>query len=72
MADTATLQTRLTEAEDALHRVLTGQSVTVVGYDGHRTEYSAASAGDLRRYIATLRRQLGQGTAAPGSRRVVF
>jgi len=71
MADTATLQTRLTEAEDALHRVLTGQSVTVVGYDGHRTEYSPASAGDLRRYIATLRRQLGQG-ATPGSRRGVF
>lgn len=71
MADTATLQTRLTEAEDALHRVLTGQSVTVVGYDGHRTEYSAASAGDLRRYIATLRRQLGQGETS-GSRRVVF
>ena len=71
MADTATLEARLEEAETTLHRVLTGESVTVIAYDGHRTEYSPASAGDLRRYIGVLKRELGIATA-PGSRRVIF
>lgn len=72
MADTETLEARLSAAEEALHRVLVGESVTVVGYDGHRTEYSPAREGDLRRYIRSLERQLGRASGAVGSRRVVF
>lgn len=71
MADTATLEARLEEAEEALHLVLIGQSVTVTAYDGHRTEYSPAREGELRRYIGRLRRDLGRATG-PGSRRVMF
>jgi hypothetical protein len=71
MADTETLEARLEEAEDALHQVMTGQSATVTGYDGHRTEYKPADEGALRRYISSLKRQLGR-VQAPGSRRVIF
>ncbi|GGG59822.1 hypothetical protein GCM10011415_02220 [Salipiger pallidus] len=71
MADTATLEARLEEAEEALHQVLIGQSVTVTAYDGHRTEYGPAKEGELRRYIGSLKRELGRGRG-PGSRRVVF
>lgn len=71
MTDTATLEQYLAEAEEALHSVLIGQSVTVVGYDGQRTEWTPAKEDRLRRYIRSLKRQLKQdvGTA---SRRVVF
>ncbi|APX21713.1 MAG: hypothetical protein CML50_00720 [Rhodobacteraceae bacterium] len=71
MADTATLEARLEDAEEALHAVLMGESVTVVAYDGHRTEYGPANEAGLRRYIASLKRQLGQG-GVRGSRRVIF
>ena len=55
MADTATLEARLENAEEALHAVLMGESVTVVAYDGHRTEYGPANEAGLRRYIASLK-----------------
>lgn len=72
MSDAQTLQQRLTEAEEALHQVMVGQSVTVVGYDGHRTEFAPADESRLRRYIQSLRRQLGQPAGQRGSRRVAF
>ncbi|ETW10642.1 putative Head-to-tail joining protein W (gpW) [Roseivivax marinus] len=70
--DAATLETRLTEAEDALHRLLVGTTVTVVGYDGHRTEFAPSDETRLRRYIASLKRQLGRGSGRSGSRPVMF
>ncbi len=71
MTDPAVLQTRLAEAEEALHLVELGQSATVISYDGHRTEYTPANAGSLRRYIAQLNRKL-DNASGPSSRRVVF
>ncbi|WP_146592214.1 gpW family head-tail joining protein [Puniceibacterium confluentis] len=70
--DTATLETQLSEAEAALHRVMTGDSVTVVGYEGHRTEFTPVDESRLRRYIQSLKRQLGQSGSGSGSRRVIF
>ncbi|QFS83992.1 gpW family head-tail joining protein [Roseivivax sp. THAF197b] len=71
MTDTAILEQNLADAETALHKVMIGQSVTVVSYDGHRTEFTPAMESQLRRYINSLKRQLGQGAGA-GSRTVVF
>lgn len=70
--DTATLEVRLAEAKAALHDLMVGQQVTVVGYDGHRTEFAPGDETRLRRYIATLKRQLGQTVRRPGSSPVVF
>ncbi|APZ53735.1 gpW family head-tail joining protein [Salipiger abyssi] len=70
--DTATLETRLAEAETALHALLMGESVTVTAYDGHRTEYAPADETRLRRYIQSLRRQLGRRPAGAMSRPVIF
>lgn len=71
MASEEELTARLAEAEDALHKVEIGGQEVVIGYDGHRTEYSPANAASLRRYIRTLKQQLG--ICVPrGSRRVTF
>lgn len=59
----ATLQERLTEAEQAQHDLLTGKSVRVyVDHNGERIEYTAANRAALAAYIADLKRQIS-GTA---------
>ena len=59
MATTEELQTRLDEAETALHKLLTGQQTVRLEYDGKSVTYTAASAGDLRAYIGQLQVNLG-------------
>jgi hypothetical protein len=60
MTATATLQTRLTEAEAALHALLTGgKPVQLRRGDGSQVQYGQANAGELRTYIAQLKAQLG-------------
>lgn len=71
MTDIATLEARLTESETALHKLMTGAGVAKVSYEGEATEYTRASVPELRRYIASLKRQLGQDVGA-GSRGVVL
>ncbi|MAC81479.1 MAG: hypothetical protein CML66_25850 [Rhodobacteraceae bacterium] len=71
MASDEELTAQLTAAEDALHRLMIGESEVVIAYDGHRTEYKAADQGALQRYINTLKRQLGQ-CAPRAVRRVTF
>lgn len=70
--DTDTLETRLAEAETALHMLSIGESVTVTAYDGHRTEYAPGDEIRLNRYIRTLKRQLGQLPPGGASRPVIF
>ncbi|WP_422074112.1 gpW family head-tail joining protein [Tranquillimonas rosea] len=72
MTDTATLRARLAEAEDALHKVALGGAVSVVSYDGSRTEYTPTSEAALRRYVRSLKRQLGDLSRGGGSHRVRF
>lgn len=72
MATKETLEKRLADAEEALHQVQIGGQAVVVGYEGHRTEYSPANAPELRRYIAGLKRQLGLEVRPAASRRVRF
>jgi hypothetical protein len=70
--DTETLQARLTQAEDALHQLLTGAQVVRIEYEGDTQEYTRASEDRLRRYIRELRVALGQIPKRTGSRRVLF
>jgi hypothetical protein len=58
MADLATLQARLTEAESAYHSLMTGTSTVELEHGDMRTKYTAATAGALSAYIADLRAQI--------------
>lgn len=58
MADTATLQLRLSEAEFAFHRLATGTAEVEIEQDGIKVKYAMASMDKLRLYIADLRDQL--------------
>lgn len=62
-SDRAKYQAWLTDAEQQLHLVLTGQAARVfVDQNGERIEYTAANAGRLQTYINELRRLLGLTT----------
>jgi hypothetical protein len=71
MADTATTEARLAEAEAALHRLLTGSQLEELrhsaGAVSRSARYTAANIGELRGYIAQLKRELGQ----PSGRRAI-
>jgi len=57
----ATYETRLTEAESALHQIMMGQGARVyVDQNGERVEYFAANVGRLRQYIYELKVLLGK------------
>ena len=61
MTDLTTLETRLTEAETAMHLLATGsqrQSVDIG--TGGRVAYTAANVADLRLYIAGLKNQIAK------------
>lgn len=63
MADLATLQARLLDAENALHDLSTGKGVAAVSdQNGERVEYNRASLPMLRTYIAELRWKVGELT----------
>lgn len=57
--DRATLETRLREAEDALHRWRIGEHELSITYAGRTLTYSPTNESTLKGYIAELRRDLG-------------
>ena len=61
MTDAATLESRLTEAEAAYHRLLLGQTVQTAALDGRSVTYTPSKAADLAAYILDLKVQLGRG-----------
>lgn len=62
----ATVQERLTQAEDAYHQLMLGQSArVVVDQNGERVEYTPANSTKLAAYITELKRQLGTVTSGP-------
>lgn len=65
MTDQAILEARLTEAEEALHKLRLGQAAVSVSYDGRDTSFKAANIAQLIGYVEELRRALGK----PGRRR---
>ena len=53
--DCTDLGTRITDAETALHNLMTGRAKVSVSFGaGKRVEYTRASVDDLRSYIAGL------------------
>lgn len=66
MTETATLEARLAEAETALHKLLTGAQLVELrhsaGAASRTGTFTPSKVGELRAYIADLKRQLGQPT----------
>lgn len=61
MADQQTLQTYLAEAEAAHHRLSLGEAVVTITRDnGDEVTFQQTNLGKLKRYIQSLKRQLGQ------------
>lgn len=59
--DKALMQTRLTDAENAYHLIMTGQQAKVyVDQNGERVEYQAGSVDRLRAYIHQMKLALGK------------
>lgn len=75
MADLATLQTRLLEAELAKHKLLTGTQEVEVDFNGIRTKYanSVTQLQMLDSYITDLKAQIGAagGTVTGEKRRAL-
>lgn len=72
MADLATLQTRLLEAELAYHKLLTGSSEVEVEHGDMRLRYASSVTGmeQLSGYIEDLKAQIAAlGGATTGTRR---
>jgi len=72
MADLATLQTRLIEAELALHKLLTGTAEVEVEHGDMRLKYSnsVTAMQQLSSYIADLKAQIAAlGGTVTGERR---
>lgn len=70
-----TLQTRLTEAEAARHKLLTGVQEVKVELDGFgSTTYTQASLNGLERYIVELQNKIAALSGKPrrGPLRVSF
>ncbi|MCJ2080739.1 gpW family protein [Methylobacterium sp. J-090] len=68
MADVTTLRLRLTQAEEALHKVATGQTVELLEEDGSTVRFTKANRKDLEAYISTLGGQIADATV-PSRRR---
>jgi hypothetical protein len=66
------LQTYLTEAQLALHKLLTGQQTVRLMYDGKEVSYTPSTVGDLRGYIAELETKLGIKPCRSRAARVYF
>lgn len=73
MADLATLQTRLADAESAYHALLTGSKSEEVEHGDMRLRYTRAQAGELAAYIASPKSQIAAlgGTGAGEPRRAI-
>lgn len=69
MADLATLQTRLTQAEDALHDLLLGNKVVEIRVKGRWMQKTPADIPQLRAYVNELKAQINrlQGGSSPKS-----
>ncbi len=60
------LQTRLTAARAAYHRLVTGQAArVVVDQNGERVEFTAVSAATLANYVARLEADLAPLIGCP-------
>lgn len=70
MADLATLQTRLSEAESAYHKLLTGTKLVEIQHGDMRRKFMETEKGALLGYINDLKTQIAAlGGTVTGLRR---
>lgn len=70
MADIVTLQSWLSEAEIARHKLATGKQAVTIEYEGGGSvTYTKADLDKLEAYIASLRSQLSSSTSSPAAQR---
>lgn len=71
MADLTTLQTWLTEAESAYHKLLTGSAEEEVEHADMRVKYTRSLTGmqQITAYIADLKAQIAAGGGVTSERR---
>lgn len=69
MADLATLQTWLTEAESAHHKLITGSSEEEVAHADMRVKYTRSGMQQLTAYIADLKAQIAAAGGVTSERR---
>ncbi|WP_176086956.1 gpW family head-tail joining protein [Martelella sp. HB161492] len=68
-----TLESQLSEARLALHKLETGRSAVTLSYDGETVTYSGADRASLRAYIRGLETELGiRSSSRPRGRGVIF
>lgn len=72
MADCATLATRLTQAETALHALETGRQVVSLRLGEKQQQYTPASVDKLRAYIASLKTQVDACNGVRTNRRRIM
>ena len=67
-------ETRLAEAEKALHELLIGKAAVSLNYDGEAVTFTRASKQQLEEYIQRMRVALGKKTrgSRPRARTVAF
>ncbi|MCP4352300.1 MAG: phage tail protein [Desulfobacterales bacterium] len=70
MTDNTVLQTRLEEAEAALHDLSLGDKAVTVSVSGKSVTFTPANIGGLRAYISELQSKLG--IKRRSARRVMF
>jgi cephalosporin hydroxylase len=51
---------RLVEAEEALHKLLTGQRTVSMSYNGRTVTYNQQDIGKLQEYIRQLKSEIAQ------------
>ncbi len=72
VTDVTILQTRLKEAEDAYHLLMTGSQEVSVHIDGYGSvTYTSANMTQLERYITNLKMMLSQQSGR-GGRKAIF
>lgn len=64
-----TLETKIAEAESALHKLVLGQSAVEVWDGEFRVTYTPANQDKLERYLADLRAQAAPAVGALPARR---
>lgn len=67
-----TLQQRLKQAEDALHRRSIGRAVSRIRHGDKDETFVGTSVSDLKSYISNLRGQLGLPTGRQHAQRAVL
>lgn len=72
MATREELLQRLSEAETALHKLVTGQQTVRLEYDGKSVTYTQATMGQLRAYIAELEVKTGKRSSRSRAGKVWF